>query len=112
MHFVKGSHRWGFLDQGDFYGKDHRALRGEIEVSTSESWDEESALMSCGGLSVHHCLTFHGSHANVADTPRYSLAVHLRDERARPVQGEDSYYTAHLDDPQICPMLYRCTTHL
>ena len=112
MHFVKGSHRWGFLDQGDFFGNDQRALREEIELPAGESWTEESALMPCGGLSVHHSLTFHGSHANVSDTPRCSLAVHLCDERALPVPGVTSYYTAHLDDPQICPMLYSGTTHL
>ena len=76
IRFVKGSHRWGFLDQGDFFGKDQQALRKEIKLPKRESWDEESALMLCGRLSVHHCLTFHGSHANISDASRCSLAVH------------------------------------
>ena len=43
---------------------------------------------------------------NIADVPRWSLAVHLRDERVEPVEGDNTYYTAHLDDPQICPVMY------
>ena len=75
-------------------------------MPADEDWQEEPALLPCGGLSVHHCLTFHGSGANVAGVPRWSLAVHLRDERVEPVEGDDNYYTAHLDDPQICPVMY------
>lgn len=106
MCFVRGSHRWGFLNQGNFFGKDQQALREGIEVPADEMWEEVAALLPSGGLSVHHCLTFHGSGANVADVPRWSLAVHLRDERAVPVAGDESYYTSNLDDPQICPVMY------
>ncbi len=106
MRFVRGSHRWGFLGQGDFYGKDQQALREGIDVPADEDWQEVPALLPCGGLSVHHCLTFHGSGANIADVPRWSLAVHLRDEQVEPVEGDNTYYTAHLNDPLICPVMY------
>ena len=75
-------------------------------MPVGETWEEVAALMPLGGLSVHHCLTYHGSNANVSDAARWSLAVHLRDERAVPVPGDQGYYTAHLDDPQICPVMY------
>ena len=106
MRFVRGSHRWGFLNQGNFFDKDQHKLREDIAVPAGAAWEEVSALMPLGGLSVHHCLTYHGSNANVSDAARWSLAVHLRDERAVPVPGDQSYCTAHLDDPQICPVMY------
>jgi len=106
MHFVRGSHRWGFLDQGDFFSKDQEVLRESIEVPDGEEWEEVAAILPSGGVSVHNCLTYHGSGPNVSGQSRWSLAVHLRDERAVPVPGDESYYTTHLDDPQICPMMY------
>ena len=106
MLFVRGSHRWGFLDRGNFFARDQHRLRQEIAVPAGESWEEVPALMPLGGLSVHHCLTYHGSNANLSDSARWSLAVHLRDERAVPVPGDQGYYTAHLDDPRICPVMY------
>ena len=30
MKFVRGSHRWGFLEGSDFYGQDNEALRKEL----------------------------------------------------------------------------------
>jgi ectoine hydroxylase-related dioxygenase (phytanoyl-CoA dioxygenase family) len=106
MRFVRGSHRWGFLDQGNFFSKDQQALREGIEVPAGESWEEVSAILPAGGLSVHKSLTYHGSGANVSAEPRWSIAVHLRNEKAVPVPGDQGYYTAHLDDPQICPVMY------
>ena len=103
---VKGSHRWGFLDQDDFFGKDQQDLRQEIKLSKGESWEEEFAIVICGGLSIPHCMTFHGSHANISNGSSCSLAVQLCDERALPVSDTTSYYTTHLNDPQICPMLH------
>ena len=106
MLFVRGSHRWGFLDQGDFYDKDQGKLREGIAVPAGAAWEEVPALMPSGGFSVHHCLTYHGSNANVSEAPRCSLAVHMRDERAVPKAGDQSFYSAHLEDPRMSPVIY------
>ena len=106
MCFVKGSHRWGFLNQGDFFNNDQEALREEITVPEDESWEEVSAILPAGGISVHHCLTYHGSGPNTSPDSRWALAVHLRDERSHPVEEEVNYYTSHLDDPHISPMMF------
>ena len=74
-----------------------------------ESWQEVPAIMPTGSVSLHHGLTFHGSHANTSNQPRCSLAVHLRDERAIPVPGDESYYVSHLDEPQYSPVIYRAS---
>ncbi len=106
MRFVRGSHRWGFLDQGDFFAGDQQALRNSIDVPENEQWEEASALMAAGGVSFHHCLTFHGSLANTSNRPRCSVAVHLRTEQVEPIAGDESYYVSHLDDPAYAPVIY------
>ena len=106
MRFVRGSQRWGFLDQGDFFGGDQQALRDGIDIPEGEGWEEVSALMPAGGVSFHHCLTFHGSDANTSDRPRCSVAVHLRTEAVVPIRGDESYYVSHLDDPAYAPVIY------
>ena len=106
MLFVRGSHRWGFLDRGDFYDRDQRKLREGIAVPAGAAWEEVPALMPLGGLSVHHCLTYHGSNANVSDAARCSLAVHMRDERAEPVAGNQGFSSTHLEDPRMSPVIY------
>jgi ectoine hydroxylase-related dioxygenase (phytanoyl-CoA dioxygenase family) len=105
MRFVRGSQHWGFLSQGDFFGADQEALRASIQPEGA-SWEEVAALLPAGGVSLHHCLTYHGSEANISTEPRCSLAVHLRDERAVPVPGHEGYYVSHLDEPQYSPMIY------
>jgi ectoine hydroxylase-related dioxygenase (phytanoyl-CoA dioxygenase family) len=106
MRFVRGSHRWGLLNQGNFFGGDQQALRDGIDMPEGESWEEVSALMPAGGVSFHHCLTFHGSEANRSDRPRCSVAVHLRTEAVEPIPGDESYYVSHLDDTAYAPVIY------
>ena len=107
MRFVRYSHRWGFLDQGDFFGSDLEALKAGIQVPGGESWEEVEALLPAGGVSFHHCLTYHASDANTSDAPRCSVAVHLRTQDAEPVSGDTSYYISRLDDAAQCPVIYR-----
>ncbi len=107
MCFVPGSQRWGFLNQGNFFGSDQQALRAAIDMPAGESWREVPAIMRAGGVSLHHGLTFHGSYANTSDQPRLSFVAHLRDERAQRVPGDEGYYVSHLDEPQYSPVIYR-----
>lgn len=104
MKLIPGSHRWGFLDQGDFFDGDLE--REQISVPQGETWREESAVLPAGGLSFHHRLTYHGSGPNVSQEPRRAFAIHLRTEKSAPLPGSDDYYTTHLDDPHICPVIY------
>ncbi len=106
MRFVRGSHRWGFRGEGDFFGQDLHAQRGEILVPEGQAWEEVNAVMEPGGLSIHHCLTYHGSSANTSGAPRLSLAIHMCTENARPVDDRREGLTAYLDDNQICPVIH------
>ncbi len=106
MRFVRGSHRWGFLNQGDFFSRDQQSLRDGINVPAGEQWEEAPALMPAGGVSFHHCLTFHGSDANTSNRPRCSVAVHLRTDKVEPKAGDESYYVSHLGDPAFAPVIH------
>jgi len=107
MRFLKGSHRWGFLNSGDYFGHDLDALKQSIQVPEGENWEEVPAILPPGGVSFHQSHTYHGSGANVSDSPRLSFALHLRTEKAEPIPGSNDYYVSHLDDPSYCPVIYR-----
>jgi ectoine hydroxylase-related dioxygenase (phytanoyl-CoA dioxygenase family) len=107
MRFVRGSHHWGLLNQGDFYGQDHEALRETIRPPEGAAWDEAPALLQPGGVSFHHNLTYHGSGPNRTEQPRRSFAIHLRTERSAPAGGARRGLTEFIDDPAYCPVIYQ-----
>ena len=39
--------------------------------------------LTCGQVSFHDCYTIHGSYANLSDSPRRALSVHLQDGENR-----------------------------
>ncbi len=106
MRFLRGSHRWGLLDSGDFFGHDHEAQQKDIPVPEGESWEEVAAILSPGAVSFHDRHTYHASGPNVSNAPRRSFAFHLRTENTRPVEGRTDYYVQHLEDPAYCPVLF------
>ena len=107
MQFVPGSHRWGFLEQGDFFSSDQDMIRSNIQIPVGERWEEVSVILPLGNISLHHCLTYHGSQENVSNKSRWSLAVHLRDERAQPVLGATNYYVSHLGNMKYSPVIFQ-----
>ena len=114
MHFAAGSQRWGLLNAGDFFGAADEKQRAGIAIPAGETWREESGAMPAGAFSLHHRLTFHGSQPNMSTFPRYSFAIHLRTEKSTPTPksktGPDDKeydYVSYLDDPAICPVIYR-----
>jgi len=107
IQFVPGSHRWGFLGKGDFFSSNQDTLRTSIQTMVDENWKETSVPLSVGGVSLHHCLTYHGSQENISDKPRWSFAVHLRDERAEPIRSTNNYYISHLEDMEYSPVIFQ-----
>ncbi|MEM0962707.1 MAG: phytanoyl-CoA dioxygenase family protein [Bacteroidota bacterium] len=104
MSFVPGSHRWGLVEGGDFFGQDNDSLRDGIEVPEGEAWTEVPGPLPPGGVSLHHSLTFHGSSLNTSGRPRRSLAVHIRTDQATPLAKTG--LTTHLDNPTLNPVIY------
>ena len=106
MRFVRGSHKWGLNKNPSFFGdSDHVSQREAIPRPPGSSWQETPALLSAGGASFHHRFTYHGSGPNCSTEPRRSFAIHIRTERSEPIYG-DAYYTAHLDEDAVCPVIY------
>jgi ectoine hydroxylase-related dioxygenase (phytanoyl-CoA dioxygenase family) len=85
MRVVDGSHRWGPVGGV-------RAL-SETRVDSLVPWLDEAqraALAAArplelepGDVSIHHCLTLHGSGANRAEAPRRTLILRMFDARCR-----------------------------
>jgi ectoine hydroxylase-related dioxygenase (phytanoyl-CoA dioxygenase family) len=113
MRFVNGSHHWGLLKAGDFFGGDLDAIQKRIlEKSGGGKWSETAAVLRPGAVSFHHKLTVHGSGANVSGSPRISFAVHLRTDRAKMPDGTRWQDIPFLNDPedmQGSPISYRET---
>ena len=107
MCFVPGSHRWGYLNAGDFFNSDRDRTRSEIQVPSGETWSEVPAILPPGALSFHQCLTYHASGRNTSTAPRVSFALHLRTEKSKPLAGCQEHYITDLDNPQIAPIIYR-----
>lgn len=106
MRFVRGSHTWGLLNQGDFYGQDHDEQRRKIEPPDGDAWEETTAILPPGGVSFHHHLTFHASGPNLSSGPRRSFAVHMRTERSKPRDDLRKGLTEFIDMPSHCPVVF------
>ena len=104
--FVSGSHRWGFLEAGDFFDPDIDKIKDGIKVPQGEVWNEIPAILPKSGLSIHHSLTYHGSGPNNSKKSRVSLVLHMRNESAKPIAGRTDYYISHLDDERYCPVIF------
>jgi hypothetical protein len=110
MSFVRGSHRWGLNEAKSFFlDPDHEAQQEAIPRPGGAAWEESPALLSAGGVSFHHALIYHGSRPNCSDRPRRSFAVHLRTERSWPLDTASHYYTAHLNEPDVCPVIHEAS---
>lgn len=107
MCFVPGSHRWGYLNAGDFFNSDRDRTRNQIRVPSGETWSEVPAILSPGAVSLHHRQMYHASGPNVSSSPRISFALHLRTENSRRLAGCDNHYIRDLADPQAAPVIYR-----
>ncbi len=106
VRHVRGSHRWGLLDQGNFFTEDFRRQGEQVVIPSGERWEEIEATLPPGGVSFHDQLTLHGSGPNRSGLPRRSFAIHLRTERSRPVADRRQGLTSFIDDPAYCPVIY------
>ena len=108
MCYVRGSHMWKLGDGGDFEGTSGEEDYHKAHLPAGALWDEVPAVMPAGSFSLHHQLTLHGSRANISDTARRSLAIHLCTESGIPNPDRKSEYdyVGHLEDPWECPIIY------
>jgi len=106
MRFIQGSHTWGNLDAGDFFGQNLDDLRHTIEIPKGVEWLEKPAVVRPGGVSCHNLHTLHGSGPNTSSNPRRSFAVHLRTEKSAPKDDLREGLTEYIDDLSVCPVIF------
>ncbi len=106
MRFVDGSHRWGFLGKGDFFGQDNDALKDEIGVPDGGAWRETLATLPPGGVSFHDSQTFHASGPNHSGEMRRSFAIHMRTNRAQPRDGKREGHARFMQDATRNPVIF------
>ena len=87
MRFIAGSNHWGLVHVGNFYDPDIEGQRSRACLPQGREWHEAPAVMKAGQVSIHHCMTLHGSGPNRSHRPRRSLAVHLMSGETRLVKG-------------------------
>jgi ectoine hydroxylase-related dioxygenase (phytanoyl-CoA dioxygenase family) len=108
MRYVVGSHRWGLNTNPSFFrDQDRESQREAIPKPAGVDWREDPALLTAGHASFHHPLCYHGSGPNVSASPRRSFAIHLRTENSEPLDSANQYYNAHLDNPDVCPVIFQ-----
>ncbi|GAA2133738.1 hypothetical protein GCM10009760_10230 [Kitasatospora kazusensis] len=129
---VDGSHLWKEVATNDQTSL-HFAERDNSELD--QMLDENAAFNNAevtkipvviprGHVNFHHCLTYHGSGANVGDRPRRAISLHLQDgeNRYRDFRRSDGRQVAYnhdvlvrrtpagtpdYADPDYCPTIWR-----
>ncbi len=78
LRFADGSHRWGLVGGSDAISAGENAEpHARPPVPPGRIWSEICPEMPAGSVTFHHCLTFHGSGPNLAETPRRSITIHM-----------------------------------
>ncbi|BAJ32491.1 MULTISPECIES: phytanoyl-CoA dioxygenase family protein [Kitasatospora] len=129
---VDGSNRWEELPSQEdatrhFAQRDRSELESILAANAHHNGAEVRkvpVVIPRGHVSFHHCRTYHGSGANLADFPRRAISLHLQDGAneyryaTRPDGSAASYNHDVLvrrtadgrpdyADPEICPVIWR-----
>lgn len=95
LRFVPGSHRWG-VHKGLGISEDFSPRYGPGQLPPGAEVRPVPVEVPKGGVSFHHCLTWHGSAPNPTVTHRRAIAVHY-------MPGHTRYVAAgrHVMQPRI-----------
>jgi ectoine hydroxylase-related dioxygenase (phytanoyl-CoA dioxygenase family) len=75
LRFVPGSHRWG-VHRGLGTNDDFSPRYDAAQLPAGAEVRVQAVEVPKGGVSFHHCLTWHGSAPNPTPTHRRAIAVH------------------------------------
>ena len=106
MIYQRGSHKWGFLDQGNFFDTTHDSFQDTINAPEGSRCEAVPVLLKAGQVAFHHKLTFHGSHPNTSGRPRRSFAIHMRTENSWPRKDQETAIISNLDDYDLNPVIF------
>jgi len=97
LYVIDGSHRWGLADDFHIFA---RHLQSQVDGSLSPQQRElvsKSKVpleVRAGDVTIHHCLTFHGSDENKSAWPRKAIVAHLLSGDCRLVRDRLPAHTA------------------
>lgn len=83
MYVVPRSHRWGMMEESDFFNSDIDNLERKVKVPEGDRFETVPCVLKKGHVSFHHGLTIHGSGPNTTNAPRRSLVVHTMSGQCR-----------------------------
>ena len=116
MRVVDGSHRWGPLgDNQAFRATSVDSLIPSLSPEQRDQIENARALvLGPGDVSIHSCLTLHGSVANPSPRPRRTIILRMFDaecrlDRARLPPGAETYFPTDADghlDASAFPYVY------
>jgi ectoine hydroxylase-related dioxygenase (phytanoyl-CoA dioxygenase family) len=100
LYVVEGSHRWGLVGGLHLFAdKLADDLGRGLSPAQRRQIDEARVPLEvqAGDVTIHHCLTMHGSGDNVSDRPRKTIITHLFDgscrvRRERLPQGAEQWF--------------------
>jgi ectoine hydroxylase-related dioxygenase (phytanoyl-CoA dioxygenase family) len=116
MRAVEGSHAWGPIGE-------NKALRAASVTSLLDELPPERRdlvgharwlALEPGDVSIHHCLTLHGSGANTSERPRKTIILRMFDaacrlDRSRLPAGSEAYFPVDDDGHLVAsafPVVY------
>ncbi len=119
MRVVDGSHHWG--DLGTDQSLTASTVASLLPTLTAAQRDRVGSARSLplapGDVSIHHCLTLHGSPRNPSARPRKTILLRMFDHACKldPVRlpaGAEAYFPVERDghlDPTAFPIVHaRC----
>ena len=118
MRVVPGSHSWGPIDAVRALSDTSVAsLLPALSPMQRDALSRTQAIeLAPGDVSIHHCLTLHGSGPNLSDIARRTIILRMFDadcrlDRARLPPGADAYFPSTDDDhlsPDRFPIVGEC----
>jgi len=116
MRVVDGSHRWGAIGANESLtaqsvGSLVPTLSAEQQAQVANA---RSLALAPGDVTIHHCLTLHGSARNTGVRPRRTILLRMFDaactlDRAQLPAGAEQYFPTGADghlDPSVFPVVY------
>jgi phytanoyl-CoA dioxygenase PhyH len=117
MHVVDGSHAWGPIDTVRALSETSVAsIVPSLSPAQRDALATSRALeLEPGDVSIHHCLTLHGSGPNRSDTARRTIILRMFDadcrlDRSRLPPGAEAYFPCDADDrlsPERFPIVWK-----
>ncbi len=89
LYVVDGSHKWGLIGEPQAFAQQLRDdLDSELSPSQRRHVEQTTPLeVRAGDVTMHHCLTFHGSYGNTSRQPRKAVVAHVFDGDCRLVRS-------------------------